>query len=62
MSKRAASRSRTSTDFNVTAQSETTVGGTFAGVGVEEKITLATGLSFKDEQARAESESKSQTH
>ena len=51
-----------STDFNVTASSETTVGGTFAGVGVEEKITVATGLEFKDEEARAESESKSQTH
>lgn len=50
-----------STDFNVTASSETTVGGSFAGVGVEEKITLATGLAFHDEEQRAQSESTSRT-
>ena len=50
-----------STDFNVTASSETTVGGSFSGIGVEEKITVATGLSFHDEQQKAQSESQSRT-
>ena len=52
------------TDFNVTASSSTKVGGTLAGVGLEETINIATGLDFKTEksQAQAESMARTETH
>ena len=50
-----------STEMNYTASSETTIGGSYAGVGLEEKLTLTFGADFKDEESQAEGESKSQT-
>ena len=49
------------TELDVGVSSETTVGGSFAGVSVEEKISASFGYKSTSEESKAQSESKSKT-
>lgn len=50
-----------SVEMNYTLSSETTIGGSFYGVSLEEKLTATFGKAFKEEESQAEGESKSKT-
>lgn len=49
------------TDFNLSVENDTKVGGSFAGVGLEDTLKETVGFDFSTEYSQAESESKSKT-